>query len=59
MTGHLLRAALFCFLVGEAACFTAPASAETLALVGGRAYASPDAAGALPASFHALCVKWT
>ena len=44
MIGNLLRAALVCFLLGEAACFSAPANAETLALVGGRAYASPDAA---------------
>ena len=43
MTATWLRAALFCFLLGEAACFSAPARAETLALAGGRVYASPDA----------------
>ncbi|CAN7396174.1 amidohydrolase family protein [Bradyrhizobium sp. LjRoot220] len=44
MTGTWLRAAFFCFLLGQAACFGAPATAETLALVGGRVHASPDAA---------------
>ena len=40
MIGNLLRAALFCFLLA----FSATANAQTLALVGGRVYASPDAA---------------
>lgn len=40
MIGNLLRAALFCFPL--ACCATA--NAQTLALVGGRVYASPDAA---------------
>ncbi|MBA2403055.1 MAG: amidohydrolase family protein [Bradyrhizobium sp.] len=39
MTGNLLRAALFCFPLA----FSATANAQTLALVGGRVYASPDA----------------
>lgn len=43
MIGTWLRAALFCFLLGEAAALGAPARAETLALAGGRVYASPDA----------------
>ncbi|MBR1153194.1 hypothetical protein [Bradyrhizobium sp. JYMT SZCCT0428] len=43
MTVTWLRAALFCFLLGEAASLGAPARAETLALVGGRVYASPEA----------------
>jgi len=43
MTATWLRVAFFCFILGEAASVGAPASAETLALVGGRVYASPDA----------------
>ena len=43
MTATWLRVALFCFILCEAASLGAPASAETLALVGGRVYASPDA----------------
>jgi len=42
MIGKLLRTALFAFALGGSACATA--SAQTLALVGGRVYASPDAA---------------
>jgi imidazolonepropionase-like amidohydrolase len=42
MIGKLLRTALFAFALGDSACATA--SAQTLALVGGRVYASPDAA---------------
>lgn len=44
MTGHFLRATLFAFALGGAVCATAAASAQTLALVGGSVYASPDAA---------------
>lgn len=40
MIGNWLRAALFCFPLA----FSAAADGETLALVGGRVYASPDAA---------------
>ena len=40
MIGNLLRAALFCFALA----FSAAAGAQTLALVGGRVYATPDAA---------------
>ena len=40
MIVNLLRAALFCFALA----FSAAAGAQTLALVGGRVYASPDAA---------------
>ena len=40
MIGNLLRAALFCSLLT----FSATANAQTLAVVGGRVYASPDAA---------------
>lgn len=43
MTGKLLRAALFAFAFGGAVCTTTAASAQTLALVGGSVYASPDA----------------
>jgi imidazolonepropionase-like amidohydrolase len=43
MIRNLLRAALFPLLCG-AACSNASADAQTLALVGGRLYASPDAA---------------
>ena len=42
MIGKLLRTALFAFALGGSACATA--GAQTLALVGGRVYASPDAA---------------
>jgi imidazolonepropionase-like amidohydrolase len=42
MIGKLLRTALCAFALGGSACATA--SAQTLALVGGRVYASPDAA---------------
>lgn len=44
MIGKLLRTALFAFALGGSACFSATASAQTLALVGGRVHASPDAA---------------
>ncbi len=44
MIGNLLRAALFLFLFSLAACFSVAANAQTLALVGGRVYPSPDAA---------------
>ena len=40
MIGNLLRAALFCSILA----FGASANAQTLALVGGRVYTSPDAA---------------
>ena len=43
MTATWLRVALFCFLLGVAVSLGVPARAETLALVGGRVYASPDA----------------
>jgi imidazolonepropionase-like amidohydrolase len=43
MIGHLRRAALFFFLI-NGACSIAAANAQTLALVGGNVYASPDAA---------------
>ena len=42
--GHWLRPALFFFFFGWAACFSAAANAQALALVGGSVYASPDAA---------------
>jgi len=44
MIGKCLRSALFAFTLGGSACFSATASAQTLALVGGLVYASPDAA---------------
>src|SRR5260370_36964058 len=44
MIGNLLRAALFLFLFSMAACFSVAANAQTLALLGGRVYPSPDAA---------------
>jgi imidazolonepropionase-like amidohydrolase len=44
MIGNLLRAVLFCFLLGGYGCFSATASAQTLVLLGGSVYASPDAA---------------
>ena len=43
MIGSLRRTALFVFLLAVAACFGAAANAQTLALVGGRVYSSPDA----------------
>jgi imidazolonepropionase-like amidohydrolase len=44
MIGNLLRTALFCFLLGGSGCLNAVASAQTLVLLGGSVYASPDAA---------------
>jgi len=44
MIGNLLRTALFCFLLGGSGCVSATASAQTLVLLGGSVYASPDAA---------------
>ena len=44
MIGKWLRSALFAFALGGSACFSATAGAQTLALVGGVVYASPDAA---------------
>ena len=44
MIGNLLRAALFLGLLAAAAGIGATANAQTLALVGGKVYASPDAA---------------
>ena len=49
MIGYLLRAALCLFLFSVAACFSDAANAQTLALVGGRVYPSPDAAPLLDA----------
>jgi imidazolonepropionase-like amidohydrolase len=43
MTGNLLRAVLFCFLLAGSAASGAAASAQSLVLLGGRVYASPDA----------------
>jgi imidazolonepropionase-like amidohydrolase len=43
MIGNLLRTALFHCLLAAAAGITATANAQTLVLVGGRVYASPDA----------------
>ena len=43
MIGSLRRTALFVFLLAVAACFGAAVDAQTLALVGGRVYNSPDA----------------
>jgi imidazolonepropionase-like amidohydrolase len=43
MIGNLLRTALLVFLVAAAACFSAAANAQTLALAGGKVYSSPDA----------------
>ena len=43
MIGSLRRTALFVFLLAVAACFGAAVNAQTLALVGGRVYNSPDA----------------
>jgi imidazolonepropionase-like amidohydrolase len=44
MIGKLLRCALFAFALIGVVCATATARAQTIALVGGRVYASPDAA---------------
>ncbi len=44
MIGNWLRAALFLLFFSVPACFSIPAYAQTLALVGGSVYASPDAA---------------
>ena len=44
MTGNFFRATLFAFAFGGVVCTTAAASAQTLALVGGSVYASPDTA---------------
>ncbi len=44
MIGNLFRATLFFFLLSAAASFSIPARAQSLALVGGSVYASPDAA---------------
>jgi imidazolonepropionase-like amidohydrolase len=49
MIGNLLRAALFFFLFSVTAYVNVAANAQTLALVGGRVYASPDAAPLLDA----------
>ena len=43
MIGNLLRTALFSFLVSSAATVSVAANAQTLALVGGKLYPSPDA----------------
>jgi len=43
MIGNLLRAALFHYLLAATAGIGATANAQTLALVGGKIYASPDA----------------
>ena len=43
MIGNLLRTALFSFLVSSAASVSVAANAQTLALVGGKLYPSPDA----------------
>jgi imidazolonepropionase-like amidohydrolase len=42
MIGNLLRTALFSFIVGSAAIAGITANAQTLALVGGKVYQSPD-----------------
>ena len=44
-----LFTALFFFLLGSAACFSLAANAQTLVLLGGTAYSSPDAAPLLDA----------
>ena len=49
MIGNLLRTALFVLPLAVAACFGVAANAQTLALVGGRVYSSPDAAPLLNA----------
>jgi hypothetical protein len=43
MIGNLLRAALFHGLIAAAVGIGTTANAQTLALVGGKVYASPDA----------------
>ena len=43
MIGNLLRTALFLCLLAATAGIGATANAQTLALVGGKVYASPDA----------------
>ncbi len=43
MIGNLLRTALFCFLLGGSGCLSSRAGAQTLVLLGGNVYASPDA----------------
>ena len=43
MIGNLLRTTLFSFLVSSAATVSVAANAQTLALVGGKLYPSPDA----------------
>jgi imidazolonepropionase-like amidohydrolase len=48
MIGNVLRVVLFFFLF-SAACFSVAANAQTLALLGGRVYPSPDAAPLLDA----------
>jgi imidazolonepropionase-like amidohydrolase len=49
MIGNLRRTALFALLFGVAASVSVAANAQTLALVGGRVYTSPDAAPLLDA----------
>jgi imidazolonepropionase-like amidohydrolase len=49
MIGNLRRTALFFFLFSAAASVSVAANAQTLALVGGRVYKSPDAAPLLDA----------
>jgi imidazolonepropionase-like amidohydrolase len=49
MIRNLLRTALFVFLFSTAASFSVAANAQTLAIVGGRVYPSPDAAPLLDA----------
>jgi len=44
MIGKLLRTALLCLLLGGPGCLSAAANAQTLVLLGGSVYASPDAA---------------
>src|ERR1700728_2912970 len=44
MIGNLLRTALVCLLLGGWGCLSAAANAQTLVLLGGSVYASPDAA---------------
>jgi imidazolonepropionase-like amidohydrolase len=43
MNGNLVRLAFCCFVLIGAGCASAPANAQTLALVGGNVYASPEA----------------
>ena len=44
MIGNLLRTAFICFVLGGSGCLSAAANAQTLVLLGGSVYASPDAA---------------